>query len=255
MADLDALIRGNHEYSALLDRMLAEDQARMEFSKKMAETMKSLSRRIYSSMKWPVKLVHPMFEARAAYAVPNNYFQNLLLDGEKLGNAFGHGAMRSLFFAGGKLILFSKGVNFHDGKEYFTSFLLLHLEPDEYKKVVFKREIKITANIEKPLKNMITGKVEKKRIGFTFIHQPVSGRIVSRDRAMRSARFKSVYDRHKGGAQAKAASMDLEGYAVTVPHFSPHPFLFRFCKELGYEDNRDFQEHAADYFLEHLGAT
>ncbi|MFH1684913.1 MAG: hypothetical protein ABH983_01270 [Candidatus Micrarchaeota archaeon] len=118
--DLDQKISEVPEYTELLSKMFDEDKKRLEFTKKMAEEMKTLTRRVYSSMKWPTKLIHPMFEARTAYAVPNNYFQNIQVDGEKLGNSFAHGAMRSLFFVGKRLVLFSKGVYFKDGKEFFT---------------------------------------------------------------------------------------------------------------------------------------
>jgi hypothetical protein len=48
------------------------------------------------------------------------------------------------------------------------------------------------------------------------------------------------------------ASADLEGYVVTVPHFSPHPYLLQAGAELGHPTNRHFQEHVIDYLKEHL---
>ncbi len=249
--DLDQKIAEVPEYTELLSKMFDEDKKRLEFTKKMAEEMKTLTRRVYTSMKWPTKLVHPMFEARAAYAVPNNYFQNLQLDDEKLGNAFAHGAMRSLFFVGERLVLFSKGVHFKDGKEFFTSFLLLHLDKGEYKHVQGAGEIHISADVEKPMQNLVTGAVEKKRISFNFQHQPVEGRIVSKEQVRQSSRFRKVYERY-GGAAMKSASVDMEGYAITVPHFSPHPYLLMTSKKFGYEDGKEFQLHVVDYFKEHL---
>ncbi len=249
--DLDMKAKDMPEYGELLSKMLEADKARLEYSKEMAETMKPISRMMYSSMKWPVKLVHPMFEARTAYAVPNNYFQNLTISGERPGNSFAHGSMRSIFFVGERLVLFSKSVHFRGGREFFTSFILLHLEKGEYRHTQDAKEIRISADVEKPMKNLITGAVEKKRVSFNFIHQSVNGRIVSRDQAARSARFRKVYARY-GGAQMKSASMDMEGYAITVPHFSPHPYLLQLHKEFGFESNKDFQLHVADYFREHL---
>jgi hypothetical protein len=193
-----------------------------------------------------------MFEARAAYAVPNNYFQNISLDEERVGNSFAHGAMRSLFFAGERLVLLSKGVNFKDGKEFFTSFLLLHLEKNEYEAKAGAGEFRITVNVEKPMMNLISGKAEKKRVLFSFIHQSVQGRIVSKDQVASSARFKNVYDKYQG-AQMKSGSMDMEGYAVTVPHFSPHPYMLQCRKDFGFETNKDFQLKTEDYFKAHIG--
>lgn len=241
-------------YVTFIERMFEDDKARIENSKKMAQTLRPVARSLYSSMSWPVKLVYPMFEARTAYAVPNNYFQNIILGDERLGNGFAHGAMRSLFFAGDRLVVFSKGVSFHDAEEFFTSFLLLHLEKNEYKHVEGAGEIHISADLEKPMVNLVTGQVERKRIAFSFVHQSVRGRIVSKEQVVTSARFKEVYGKY-GGAQLKSGSMDMEGYAVTVPHFSPHPYLLQLHSEFGYGDNREFQEHVEDYFKAHLGAA
>ncbi|HSB47214.1 MAG TPA: hypothetical protein VLD37_04305 [Candidatus Bilamarchaeum sp.] len=240
------------QYADLVSKMLDEDKERMERSKIAAEELSPIKKSVYSSMSWPVKLVYPMFEARAAYAVPNNYFQNIALGEERLGNSFAHGAMRSVFFAGDRLVLFSKGVNFKDGKEFFTSFLLLHLEKGEYEAKAAGNEIKISASVEKPMMNLITGKAEKKRVAFAFIHQSVAGRIVSKDQVASSARFKNVYDKYQG-AQMKSGSMDMEGYAVTVPHFSPHPYMLQCRKDFGFETNKDFQLKVEDYFRAHLG--
>ena len=50
----------------------------------------------------------------------------------------------------------------------------------------------------------------------------------------------------------KSSSIDMEGYAITVPHFSPHPYLLQLHAQFGFGSNRDFQEHVIDYFKEHL---
>jgi len=245
------------QYGDLVAKMHGEDIARVQASKDMASEFGALNSAIYSSMSWPVKLIYPMFEARSAFAVPNNYFQNVFLNDERLGNSFAHGAMRSVFFAGSRLVLFSKSVNLHGFREFFTSFLLLHLEKGEFDaKYVHMQgggEIRISASLEKPLLNLVSGKVERKKIAFTFIHQSILGKIVSKEQAAQSSRFKNVYDKH-GGAQMKSSSMDLEGYAITVPHFAPHPYMLQLHKEFGYEDNKVFQEHVEDYFKAHLGA-
>lgn len=250
MCDFCQKAKDTQEYTQFIEKMAEEDKNRMEFSKIMAKTLAPLSKTIYSSMNWPVKLVYPMFEARAAYAVPNNYFQNIHVDEERLGNSFAHGAMRSIFFADERLIVFSKTTNFHDSKEFFTSFLLLHLEKNEYT-ANSGGEIKITVQVEKPMMNLITGKVEKKKIAFAFVNQGVQGRIVSKEHAATSSRFKDVYDKYSG-AQLKSGSMDMEGYAITVPHFSPHPYMLQLHEKFGFENNKELQLHVEDYFKAHL---
>jgi hypothetical protein len=192
-----------------------------------------------------------MFDARMAYAVPANYFQNILVDGEKVGNTFAHGSMHSVFFAGDRLMLLSKGVNFKDAKEFFTSFLLIHLEKGEYQMQVNGDTFSILVDIKKPMRNLLTDAVENKQVKFNFIHESVKNRIISKERVMTSAQFKNVYGKYAGGAQTRSASIDLEGYAITVPHFAPHPFLLQLKEEFGYASNRDFQEHVIDYFRVH----
>ena len=254
MCDLCQRAKTIPEYSNLLSKMAEEDLARIEFSKKLAPEFKILGSSIYSSMNWPIKLVYPMFDARAAYAVPNNYFQNIILGEEKLGNNFAHGAMRSVFFAGTRLVILSKTVHFRDGQEFFTSFLLLHLEKEEYRYSVDMNGIRIIADIEKPMVNLVSGKPEKKKISFSFLHSPINGKIVSKEQVTQSARFKEVYGRYQGGASMKAGSVDMEGYAVTVPHFAPHPYLLQLHKEFGYSENREFQEKGVEEYLKaHLG--
>ncbi|MBU0532066.1 hypothetical protein KKB44_01085 [Candidatus Micrarchaeota archaeon] len=251
MCELCKKAKNIPEYGHLINEMLKEDEARLEYSKEIVKELRPLTRSIYSSMEWPIRLIEPMFEARTAYAVPNNYFQNLMLDGERLGNSFAHGAMRSIFFVGNNLVLFSKSVNFKEGKEFLTSLVLLHLQKGEYDSEVEEKRIVIRGNIEKPMKNLVTGKVEKKKVSFLFRHEQVKGRIVSKERVASSAKFKGVYEKY-GGAQMKSASMDMEGYAITVPHFSPHPYLLQLSDKFGYSNNKEFQLAVEDYFRAHL---
>ncbi len=253
MCNLCEKAKGIPGYLGLVSKMLEEDMARLENTKKAAQEMSFLNNKLYTSIKWPIKLPYPMFDARAAFSVPNNYFQNLYLDSERLGVIFTHGAMRSLFFAGERLMLLSKTVNPRGTRDFFTSFVLLHLEPGEYShKTAGDGTLTISADVEKPMKNLVTGEAERKKILFNFIHRPVKGRIVTREKVLTSAQFRNVYAKY-GGAQLKSASIDMEGYAITVPHIAPHPYMLQFHEQFGYLSNRDLQEHVIDYFRGHLG--
>lgn len=241
----------NSEYLALLEKMVREDEVRLKTTKEFVEQLPSLSHNLYTSLKWPTHLSVPLFEARAAFAVPHKYFQQLLLDGERMGNHFGHGATRSVFFSGKKLVLFSKTVGQEAGRPFLSSFLFTHFEPKEYTIAYDGQDMKIAVDAEKPLKNLITGKVEKKKIHFNFFHQNLEGRIISKQQAMQSSYVKKTLGK-RGNVRTLFASADLEGYVVSVSHFSPHPFLLRMHKEFGFDSFRHFQEHVLDYFREHL---
>ena len=238
-------------YQELLEKNLLLDIERLKETKKACVTYPTISHSCYSSIKWPVRLVHPYFEARAAYAVPNNYYQPLLLDGEKLGNFFAHGATRSVFFIDSTLYVFSKSVNHREGEEFFTSFILAHFSKGEYSFTFEKDNFSISADTTKPMKNLITNSIEKKHITFTFQGQNVKGRMVSKERVDSSKQFSGVYGKY-GGAARKSASIDLEGSAITVPHFSPHPYLLQSIEQLGFKDEEEAQLAVVEYFKEHL---
>ncbi len=252
MCELCDRVKNSAEYGRMIAAMTEEDEKRIGNSGLLAGKIPLVSRNIYSSMKYPVKLIHPMFEARAAFAVPKNYYQPAYLNGEKLGINFTHGCMRSLFFSGDRLVLFSKTAQHSELKDYFISFLLVHFEKGEYKAEVKGGNISIRADATKALKNLVTGKVEKKKISFNFINRPVIGRIMGREQVLQSTRYKQTYSRYAGGARAQAASIDIYGYAVSVPHFSPHPYLVQIREELGYSEKQDLQEHVIDYFRGHI---
>jgi len=248
MCDICEKFEGNANYVSLIKKMHEADAKRLEHTKSVSSRFDFLS--AYSTVKYPVSFVHPMFEARAAYAVPHNYFQSIFLNGEALGNKFAHGAMRSIFFSGKTLMVFSKNVSHIEGEEFFNSFLLLHLEPKEYSITMNNENITISADLEKTATNLLTGKTEKINVKFNFINQPVKNRIVSRERVLTSSQLRTVYDKYTALNQ-KMASVDMEGYAITVSHFSPHPYMLQLAKDVGYASGRELQEKSYTYFSEH----
>jgi hypothetical protein len=240
------------EYAAFLDGMLAEDQKRLEQAKKFKEKFDFLF--AYSSVNYPIKLRYPLFEARAPYAVPHNYYQQLFIDEKQAGISFAHGSMRSLFFSGNRLMLFSKSVGHAEGEEFFNSFLLLHLEPNEYSYEWKGQDLVITADVRKNVIDLLSADNSRKsvHVKFLFTGANVLNRIVSRERVVNSSHLKSVYEKYSS-LDKKMASVDMEGYAVTVPHLSPHPYMLQLAKSFGYEDGRAMQEKmATDYLKKHL---
>ncbi|MBI5133758.1 MAG: hypothetical protein HZA83_03515 [Thaumarchaeota archaeon] len=252
MCKLCDSVKNNSKYSTVINKMFEADKARLDFSKLLTSNLQPMANALYTSIEWPVKFMLPMFEARTAYCVPNNYFQSLFLDGERCGAMFSHGSMRSVFFVDNKLILFSKTVGHAEGREFFTSFVLADFAPGEFKYHFDGDNFAIMADAEKKMKNLVTGKTENKKISFNFVNQSVKNRIVDRDKVLTSSQFRTVYEKY-GGALNRTASIDLEGYAITVPHLAPHPYMLQLHKELGFESNREMQEHAIDYFRAHLG--
>jgi hypothetical protein len=255
MCRLCKIASENSEYLHLLEEMQYLDKRRMESSKDFLEQFPSLNSSMYTSLKWPAKISSPLFEARAAFAVPHNYFQKLYLDSEPVGNHFAQGATRSIFFSGKKLVVLSKTMGQETGRPFLSSFLFTHFGKDEYEFRYDGKDLRISVDAEKRMKNLVTKKVEKKAIKFTFVHQSLEGRIMSKQQAVQSAYVKRVYGSHGRNVNSLFASSDLEGYVVSVAHISPHPFMLRLHEDFGFGSNRHFQENVMEYFSAHLGFT
>ncbi len=237
-------------YTETLSAMAKEDAIRLKASIELEPGLE-FKPQIFSSIKYPVKLPYPFFDVRTAYCTPFRYYQNLKLDGEAAPIGFSHGSMRSIFFSGKRLMLFSKSVAHREGKEYFSNFVLLHLEPEEYHYEFTDDGFMLNADISRRMTNLLTGKTEVKKVFFNFVHRNLANRIVTRDQIMGSAYLKSIYSKY-GGLESSMLSVDMDGYAITVSHIAPHPYLLNLCEQLGYENRRAMQEDVMSYFKGHL---
>ncbi len=175
----------------------------------------------------------------------------MLLDGNKPSAMFSHGSTRSIFFSGDYMVLLSKSAAQDSGVDFFGHYLLFHFTKDEYQAKFDGTNLSVSVNCRKKAKNLLSGETEGRQITFNFLHQPVEGRILKKEEAMRSDYVRKVMGGRLGTGDI-FASADLEGHVVTVPHFSPHPYLLQAGKEVGHESNRHFQEHVLDYLLEHF---
>lgn len=252
MCDLCSRVKENSPYKELLSKMFERDKKIMENTIEVSKNMPILKDLNYASVKWPIKFYFPFFEARNAFAVPNNYFQPLFINGGKTGVYFSHGSTRSVFFSNNRLIVYSKTVNHEKGKDYFTSFVLAHFEEGEFSYGIEKGAFYLRANLEKKVRNLITKKVEKKKISFNFIQKSLANKFITKDQAATSTHMKTIYNKYSSIRQ-KLASSDMEGYVLTVPHFSPHPYLLQLHQNFGFASNREFQEKGVmKYFNSHL---
>ncbi len=252
MCRLCELAAESATYTSKIKLMQEEDSSRLERTKGFMGKFPSLKRSLYSSVPFPMGITAPLFEARNAYTMPNNYFQQVMLNGSRLPPLFAHGATRSIFFTPEKLMLFSKSVGMDSGVDYFSSYLLLDFGKGEYSTEFDGKNLTLSVKASKPAANLLTGEQETIDVSFTFRHKSVEGRILQKEEAMRSDFIRRMYS-GRLPAHAIFASADLEGYVITVPHFSPHPYLLQAGQELGHPSNRHFQEHVLGYILEHLG--
>ncbi len=252
MCDLCAKVKASPEYRELLVKMGERDAQRLEHSKANVDEFASIS--AYSTIDYPKLLVQPMFEPKVAFATPITYFQNLFVNDEKLPGNFTHGSTRSIFFLGKRLIVLSKSSLQHHGEEMFSSFLLAHFEPGEFRLEAGEdRKVLVSAEMEKPAKNLLSGKVEKIKISFAFAQDALEGKLMRKNEALGSTLFANQFKR--AGADPRTWLNSTEymfDYVSSVAHISPHPYMLKLMPQLGYSDQRDFQNHVADYFRAHL---
>ncbi len=210
----------NDCYLRHMEEMIKQDKIRLENSKGNSLAEKNS----WINFNYPTLIKKPLIEARMAYATPLNYFQYLYLDGFRVGNHFSHGSTRAIFFHKERLYLISKHVKTGDGPERFTSFFAIAFEKKEYKIEKGINEIRIRVDCEKKLKNPLTGSIEVKKIEFSFVHKDILGKLLSKTEVAQSPYFKKIYGKQ---AFAKAQSVDMIGFAVSVPHLSPHPYIIQ----------------------------
>ncbi len=241
----------NSSYPKKMDAMVQEDLAIIERTRPFLEKFPSVKNSLLTTVEFPPTLHKPLFEARNAYTLISNYFQQLLLDGNKQSPMFSGGSTRSIFFSGDYLMLLSKSAAQDAGRVFFGHYLLFHFTKDEYEAKYEGSTLSLSANCTKKARNLLTGEVREHRISFNFLHQKTEGRILKKEEAMRSDYVRKIYSA-RGAMKDIFASADLEGYVITVPHFSPHPYLLQCGNELGHPTNRHFQENLLEYLLEHL---
>lgn len=241
-------------YQEIFESAFEEDQQIIEKTREKAHEMKGITNSFLTTINFPFKVKMPLFEPRVGFCTPNNYFQNLFLNGEKLGNSFTNKSTRSVFFNSERLILISKSLNIGGVGEFYTSYLAVNFEKGEYEMEVGEKQVKLSARKKSRGKNILTGDVQEFEIAFSFSHENLDGKFIQKSQVANSTLFSSVYGQKSKGIASptkKVASMDLEGYVITVPHFAPHPYLLKVKNEIGISSNRAFQEQVIEYFKEH----
>ena len=242
------------QYQEIFQETMNQDMQILKTTKEKLNEMKSIAGNFLTTVNLPFKISSPLFEPRVGFCMPTNYFQNIILNGERLGNSFTSKSTRSVFFRGDTLYLLSKSLNIGGVGEFYTSFLAVHFQKGEYNAQIEGKKINISAKKKSKAKNILSGEVEEFEINFAFSQESLDGKIIQKSQVANSTVFSGVYGAKNTGQMPakKVASMDLEGYVITVPHFAPHPYLLKIKSELGYTTNREFQDHVIDYFKNHL---
>lgn len=251
MCELCKKIKNSFEYAVLIVKMHEQDSLRLKHAQTARSSFSSIS--AYSTMEYSKPFTYPMFEPKVAFATPLKYFQNIFVNDEKLPASFSHGSTRAIFFIGKRLVLLSKSTAIHEGEPFFSSFLLMHFEPNEYSlEISPESRISISINAEKQVKNLLLEKMEKINIQFEFVQENLENKLLSKDNALRSSLFVNQFKRAGINPRAYLNSTDyMFDYICTAAHFSPHPYMLKICSELGYTNPKNFQLNVLDYFKMH----
>ncbi|OIO21934.1 hypothetical protein COV61_04735 [Candidatus Micrarchaeota archaeon CG11_big_fil_rev_8_21_14_0_20_47_5] len=230
-------------YKRINDYFL-RDFERFEDTARFAKFSPSPAHSLYTSFSLPIKINFPLFEPRVPYATAENYFQPMLIDGEKQPIKFAQDCTRSISLYEGNLVVISKFVSRREGKEYFQSYCLLKFSPTEFSLTKDENSLQIKANCRKKVKNILTEEEEEKEFSFTFNHKDISHSIIQKKMGV-STKVREVYAERN----TNLLSGDLENYLISVPHLNPHPYLLDCHAELGFASRRDFQINGWKYFL------
>ncbi len=247
-------IAANGPYSSKMEEWAMRDVQRVQKHKSMAEgaSANAGAAELWSSLKWPLRMDFPIFEPRVPLAVPTNYFQPILIDGEAQPKTWAHDCTRGIGVKGGRLIVISKFAAKSGFEDTLQSYYMLSASLGEIEAGV-EPNGSITIRLDKAVnfQNLVDGRIEKKQVRFTFSHKPVQNAIISQEQARSNSRVQQVY----GKQGFSLPHSDIEDYFITVPNFFPHPYLLDQYAELGYASRRDFQiSGPMDYFKEHLAA-
>jgi hypothetical protein len=222
-------LKGQSEYVSLMSSLLSQKEP--FDSPTINEQAKS---RFISSVKLPLPGSIVIFEPHKPYSVPTNYFQGLNVDGIQLEDNFTSGSFRGLVFFGESILLLSTHVINRAGKDHALHYIAVHFSKKELKIQKSGSDIAISFSGEKSAKSILSKEVSKHSIKFTFSHARMENRLITPEKAMDSDMIKN-YVKRFGDANSYITSSKMMGFTVTTPFILPHPYAFRFLKEIGFQ--------------------
>lgn len=227
-------------YIKNLDYLIERDQEWLENTKKLSSEMETLHTACYGELFSKSDVF--LFEPKMPFARPLEYFQPIHVDGKRLSPRFSHGSTTALYFSETGLCLISKYIASREGLGFFSHYLHFRLENPQIR--VLEKSISVSFSGNVQLENLIVGGSEDKNVSFTFLHENIENRIVKKEDALISKKMEEVYRRHG----ETFVSANIEGFTVSVRHFTPHPFAFQACREFGYSSYIDMENDIVNLF-------
>lgn len=173
----------------------------------------------FSTIPFPPQINFALFEPRMALQLPSNFYQNVIIDGQRLRNDWSSGWLREIGFRDGRLFFITHAFRFdkETNTEKILYLYIVEFEKEQWSAKEEAGKIVITVgDVRKAGKNLITGQIEEHTFSFSFTHQPTDRAIVPRDRIETSTLVRSIY---KGKLPQKPLTFDWTEYIVATPTF------------------------------------
>ncbi len=233
-------------YTKNLEYLIEKDREWLENTKKLSSEIETLSTACWGGLFSRSDVF--LFEVKMPFARPLEYFQPVHVDGKRLSPRFSHGSTTALYFSNGSLHLLSKYVASKEGLNFFSHYLHFRLENPSIQ--ISEKSIWVSFSGALKLENLLLGGAEEKKVAFTFSHENIENRIVRKEDALTSKKMEEVYGRHG----ETFVSANIEGFTVSVRHFTPHPFALQACKEFGYGSYVDMENDVVNLFRKFKGS-
>ncbi|MEM3408217.1 MAG: hypothetical protein QXT40_01740 [Candidatus Micrarchaeia archaeon] len=232
------------EHRKRVDSILLRISEHIENSKKSWDKCVA-----FSTPDFP-KIYGIWFEPRMQLQLPSNFYQSIIVDGQKLRSDWTSGWLRVVSFNNGSLLLLAHGFVKKEDKEYNLFLYQIEFKKEEYKVITEGNKISINVdNIIKEGIDLIGGNKVYHKFSFSFAHNPTERAFVPRDRIENSGLFKSVY---QGKVAPKPVTFDWSNYIITVPHFAFHSILHQRYKDFGFSSAIEMQHKVTDVLKESL---
>jgi hypothetical protein len=255
MCRLCAFAAESPEFAELFEQAFVADIGRMAETKRRARGRQFLFSNVGNLEEFMLDFA--LFEPLSALPNPNNYYQPMAIDGEKLGSAWSSGWQRGIGFTpDGSLLLYAKAVErepFGSGAEWFKHFFLARFRPGEFE--LFHSPPKYVVKVDAPgVKgvNLLTQEPAGHSFDFTFSHFATAKSAMLPETVSHSAFYRNALRRSGTGKEVRRS--DFEKFMVVTPHFAPHPFFMRLCAQAGYASRFAMQNDVPSLLDAHFSA-
>jgi len=245
MCDLCTRLQSDAQHTQRVQDLYNKIDARLKATK----SEPSGGELAFTTASFPLLTTAP-FEPRMPLQLPSNFYQPILVDGQKLRGDWASGWVRMIAFMNGSMHLLVHAFRKRETIEYLMFLHQVEFKPGEYTMASEGNKVTISVkDIKKEGIDLLTEKPVSHTYSFTFTHQHTEKAMVPRDRIESSALIKTIYH---GKMPQKPLTFDWTTYVVTVPHLAPHSSIHQRYKEFGYQNAMEMQNAVTELLKQHL---